>query len=460
MTFKPVRRPPPARVSPKSDKRNTGPSQRAGAEARNVAVAWCDAVLRHRRSLDEAMAATPADCLEPRDRALARLIVMTVLRHRGTLDALIASYIQKALPASRGRLSAILSCAAAQLVFLETPPHAPIAIAVDQCRADAGARRFDKLANAILRRISENRLGALATDDTLLLNMPGWMMSRWSAFYGPDIARDIAAASLEEAPLDLSVKSDPSGWAQRLGGIALSIGSVRLAHAGRVAALEGYDDGQWWVQDAAASLPAKLFGDVAGKAIADLCAAPGGKALQLAAAGANVTAVDVSEARLKRVGENLKRTKLKADLVAADILTWQHAPFDGVLLDAPCTATGTIRRHPDILALRRPEDIERLAALQRRLLEQAATLVRPGGTLIYCTCSLEPEEGPDQIAAFLAAAANFQRVPVTPGEAGIPAEWITAEGDVRTLPSHARTANPGLNGLDGFFVARLCRRLA
>lgn len=434
------------------------PPERAGTAARDVAVAWIDSILRHGRSLDEAMAARTADALEPRDRALARLIVMTVLRRRGTLDALIAAYLQKPLPGGRGNLSAILQCAAAQIVFLETPPHAPIAIAVDQCRADKSARRFDKLANAVLRRISENKLTSLTGIDTLNLDIPDWLFARWRTAYGAETARAIAAACLEEAPHDLTVTANAEGWARRLGGMLLPTGSVRLAHGGRVENLDGYAGGQWWVQDAAAALPAKLLGNVRDLKVADLCAAPGGKTLQLAAAGADVTAIDISAGRLERLWENLRRTNLQAKVVVADVLDLGPSTFDAVLLDAPCTATGTIRRHPDILALRRAEDLTRLADLQSRLLHKAASLVRPGGTLMYCSCSLEPEEGIDQIRHFIAQHENFRRLPLVPGEFGIPAGWISETGDLRTLPSHAHDIGPGCNGIDGFFAARLLRQ--
>jgi 16S rRNA (cytosine967-C5)-methyltransferase len=245
-----------------------------------------------------------------------------------------------------------------------------------------------------------------------------------------------------------------------LGGIVLPTGSIRRAAGGRVADLPGYADGDWWVQDAASALPARLFGPLKGLAVADLCAAPGGKTAMLAAAGARVTAVDVSPERLDRMRENLPRLKLAAELVAADVTTWSpERDFDALLLDAPCTATGTLRRHPDILRLKRPSDLDKLAGLQARLLRAAAELVRPEGLLVYCTCSLEPAEGEDQIARFLATREGFARVPIAPAEIGGEADWITAAGDLRTLPFHLQLPDPALSGLDGFYVARL-RRLA
>jgi 16S rRNA (cytosine967-C5)-methyltransferase len=304
-----------------------------------------------------------------------------------------------------------------------------------------------------LRRVSERGAELLARQDGIRLNVPRWMWQRWSAVYGADMARRIAEASLSEAPLDLSLKpeEDVRAWADRLGGEVLATGSVRLVASGRIEDLPGYTQGAWWVQDAAAALVARLAGDVRGRAVADLCAAPGGKTAQLAAHGASVTAVDVSPSRLDRLRGNLERLRLSARLVAADVATWAPGvTFDAVILDAPCTATGTIRRHPDILRLKAADDVARMAQLQQRLLANAARLVRPQGLLLYSTCSLEPEEGPEQMVQFLAAHPAFQRAPAPGDGLGIPAESFTAQGDLRTLPCHA-------GGMDGFYVARLRR---
>lgn len=432
----------------------------SGYGARALAVACLSGILQAGRPLDEAFdaAAKKTEGIDPRDRALARLIVLTALRRKGEFEAVVQSFLEKPLPADTGALWPILLSAAAQLLALDTPPHAAISLAVDQCRADRKARRFDKLTNAVLRRVATSGKDVLANLDPAEANVPSWLRERWTAAYGAELARDIAAAALREAPLDLSVKADPSAWAERLGGIVLPSGSVRLARPGRVEDLEGFADGAWWVQDAAAALPARLFGPVAGLEVADLCAAPGGKTAELAAAGAKVTAVDQSSARLARLRENLARLALDAEVVTADLFTWEpERTFDAVLLDAPCSATGTIRRHPDILHLKRKDDTAERVALQRRLLERAAALVKPGGLLVYCVCSLEPEEGPDQVARFLSDESAFSRVPVTPGEAGIDAAWLTSEGDLRTLPSHLPLSDPALSGMDGFYAARLRR---
>jgi 16S rRNA (cytosine967-C5)-methyltransferase len=432
----------------------------SGYGARQAAVYCLSAIFDRGHALDEAFdwASGKVGALEPRDRGLARLIVLTVLRRKGELEAVVSSFLEKPLPADSGRLWSILLSAAAQLLLLDTPPHAAISLAVDQCRDDRKAYRFDRLTNAVLRRVSTSGREVLAGVDPVLVNMPAWLLARWTEAYGEDLARDIAAASLREATLDLSVKADAEGWAERLGGGVLSNGSVRLPRVGHVEDLAGYADGAWWVQDAAATLPARLLGAVAGRDVADLCAAPGGKTAQLAAAGANVTAVDQSSQRLQRLNENLTRLSLQANVVEADVATWEPGRlFDAVLLDAPCSATGTIRRHPDILHLKRKDDTSDRVALQTRLLDHAARLVRPGGTLVYCTCSLEPEEGASQIARFLSMNSDFMRAPIEAGETGIDRSWLTPEGDLRTLPCHLANPDPGLSGLDGFYAARLVR---
>lgn len=431
-----------------------------GLLAREAAVRLIGAVLNEGHSLDGAIAKEfQSSQLEPRDRGLARLIAATVLRRFGQLDQLLGSYLEKPLPKKQGALWPILLSGAAQLLFLNTPPHAAVGLAVDQVRRDRHAGRYDKLANALLRRVTREGAAAVAAQDALALNIPAWIMQRWSDAYGPETARRIAAASLIEAPLDISVKSEAGAWAEKLSGTRLPMGSVRIAAGGRVEALPGYEDGAWWVQDAAAALPARLLGDVSGKSVVDLCAAPGGKTAQLAAAGARVTAVELSGARLQRLRANLERLHLDAELVEADAAEWSPGrTLDAVLLDAPCTATGTIRRHPDILRLKRPEDVTALADVQSRLLDRAATLLAPGGTLVYCTCSLEPDEGLRQIERFLGRNDRFERVPITAGEAGIEADWLTPDGDLRTLPFHLPRPQPELSGMDGFYAARLILR--
>lgn len=454
----------------------------AGLAARELAVDLITAVLQDHRPLDETLATllkSPAyRHLETRDLGLARTIAANTLRFAQPLDEVVGRFIEKPLPAKQGRVAAILLAAATQMFILKTPAHAAISLAVDQTRLSRQSTHLAKFVNAVLRKVSVAGGADFAKIELPRSSIPPWLFQRWASAFGDDAALAIAEACLMEAPLDLTLK-DPgqtAEWAGRLGASTLATGSLRLSGAGRVDELSGFADGAWWVQDAAAALPARLLGDVTGSDVADLCAAPGGKTAQLAAAGANVVAVDQAASRLARVAENLARLNLKAELVEADAASWQPGrTFDAVLLDAPCTATGTIRRHPDILHLKRGSDVAALAALQQRFLENAATLVRPGGLLVYCTCSLQPEEGEEQAARFLAGHPDWESVPVAPGESGIEAAWLTPEGYLRTLPSQTPVlAAPGAEppadtpagsekpaksgGMDGFFAARFRRK--
>jgi 16S rRNA (cytosine967-C5)-methyltransferase len=431
-----------------------------GVAARNAAVSLLRGVTVERRSLDGLLETDRAFlALDPRDRALARAIVGTALRRAGQIADALGRLITRPLPKRSGRLRQIIEIAAAQILFLDVPPFAAVSVAVDQAGADRDARHFKGLVNASLRRLVENRDGFLASQDAAVLNLPPWLRRRWVATYGEEATRAIAAALLVDPSLDLSAKGDPAALAALVGGKLLPTGTVRLVPSGPTENLPGYPEGAWWVQDAAAALPARLLGEVAGKRVADLCAAPGGKAAALAEAGAQVTALDVSEARLKRLSANLSRLGLAAETVAADLLAWNPpGPFDAILLDAPCTATGTIRRHPDILFLKRPEDIAVLAATQARMVDKAVALLKPGGTLVFCTCSLEPEEGEEQLARALHRH-PLQIAPVAASEIGGLAEAVTPAGAVRTLPSYLPDpAEPRLGGLDGFFIARLRKR--
>jgi 16S rRNA (cytosine967-C5)-methyltransferase len=397
--------------------------------------------------------------LEARDRSLVRAIVGQALRRRGEIAAALESVLDRPLPLGSEGLSALLHIAAAQILFLEVADHAAVSLAVEQAATDKRTGRARGLVNGVLRRLVRERDVILARPDSALLNTPGWLLAAWRAAYGDEVAVEIAAAHLVVPGIDISAKADPAGWAQRLGGELLPTGTVRLAETQRVFDLAGYAEGAWWVQDAAAALPVRLLGDVAGMAVADLCAAPGGKTAALAAAGADVTAVDLSRSRLARLAANLRRLGLSARLEAADLLRWQpERRFDAVLLDAPCSATGTIRRHPDIPWLKNADDVVTLAGLQARMLDAASALVRPGGVLVFCTCSLQPEEGEAQVQPFLAAHSDFGLVPVEPGEIGGLAPAITSEGFLRTLPCHSFGDGPAMRGMDGFFAARLRRR--
>jgi 16S rRNA (cytosine967-C5)-methyltransferase len=430
-----------------------------GLAPRRVAADLLDGVLRRRRPLDEQLddVSSGLAALAERDRALARKLVATVLRRLGTLRHLLATALERGFPADAPRVETILLIGAAQIFWLDVPDHAAVDLAVRLAQADRRAARYPGLVNAVLRRMARDGRAALASLDTAALDTPAWLMARWTGAYGDATARAIAAMHAEEPSLDLTVKHDPDGWAARLRGRVVPSGAVRTVAHGPVSLLPGYAEGAWWVQDAAAALPVRLLGDAAGRRVADLCAAPGGKTAQLAAAGAKVTAVDRSPARLARLRENLARLGLVAETVEADVLEWEAEPFDAVLLDAPCSSTGTIRRHPDIPWLKQEADIAAMASLQARLLDRAAALVRPGGTLVYCTCSLEPEECEFPVAALLARTPGLARRPVAPAELAGEAEFVTPAGDLRTLPCHWPDPDPRMAGLDGFYAARLVR---
>lgn len=389
--------------------------------------------------------------LEGRDRAFARLLLATALRRLGQIDALLDHCLEKPLVPNAWVVRDILRLSAVQLLFLDTPAHAAVNSGVALVRA-AGWDGLAGLANAVLRRIAREGRTLAADQDASLLNTPAWLWNAWKSAYGEAETRAIAAAHLAEVPLDLTVKSDPEGWAVRLGGDMLPSGTVRCRDAGAVENLPGYAEGEWWVQDFAAAIPARLLGEVAGERVVDLCAAPGGKTAQLVAAGAQVTALDRSARRMRRLTENLIRLGYQADTAVAEADAWvPPGPVDAVLLDAPCSATGTIRRHPDAPYLKKPEDIVVFTATQDRLLAAALNLLPARGRLVYAVCSLQPEEGPQRIAALLGAGAPVRRVPITPDEVGGLAELIAPEGDLRTFPFHL--AERG--GMDAFFAARL-----
>src|SRR5712691_11584018 len=432
-----------------------------GLAARRIAADIIEAVLRRRRPLDEQLddKAHPAlAALADRDRALVRAVVASVLRRLGTLRHLLGLLLERGLPADAPRVETALLIGATQILWLEVPDHAAVDLAVRLAQSDRRGAHYAGLVNAVLRRVAREGAQRLAGLDTIALDTPDWLMARWLRSYGTETARAIAAANGREPALDLTVKrADAEHWAQALGGRVLATGSVRAAVHGPVSSLPGYDDGAWWVQDAAAALPAKLLGDISGRSVADLCAAPGGKTAQLAAAGARVTAVDRAPARLERLRQNLARLTLTADAVVADVAQWEAGPFDAVLLDAPCSSTGTIRRHPDIPWLKRDADVAALAALQHRLIARAAELTRPGGLLVYCTCSLEPEEGIEIVRALLARDPRLRRRPIAAAEVGGLGELVSPDGDLRTLPCHLADPDSRMAGLDGFYAARLAR---
>ncbi|MFI5018709.1 MAG: RsmB/NOP family class I SAM-dependent RNA methyltransferase [Dongiales bacterium] len=421
----------------------------AKPNARAVALDLLQAVLRHKKPLDEALAAHPALArLDPRDRGFARMLAATCVRRLGEIDQAIAPLLATPLPGKASAVADALRLGACQLLFLGTPPHAAVSETVDLVAGLGALAGYKGLTNALLRRLDRERP---ATDPWL--NTPLWLAASWTAAYGETTARAIAAAHLVEAPLDLSVKADALAWAERLKAEILPTGSLRLHESsGAIEALPGFADGGWWVQDAAAALPAKLLGTPNG--VIDLCAAPGGKTAELAAAGIAVTAVDRSPQRLRRLKANLDRLGLAAEIVEADAARWRPETLaEAVLLDAPCSATGTIRRHPDLPWLKNPEDLPKLTGLQDRLLKNAVAMTRPGGVIVYAVCSLQPEEGPARIAGLLSRGAPVTRMPIELQEVGGLAELLTPAGELRSLPCHL--AERG--GMDGFYACRLRR---
>jgi 16S rRNA (cytosine967-C5)-methyltransferase len=439
------------------------PSEVPGLAARRIAADIVDGVLHKHRTLDDQLDGAGAHpglkTLADRDRALMRRLVATVLRRLGTLGHVLSRLLDKGIPGEAPRAQSALLIGAAQILWMDVPDHAAVDLSVRLVQSDRRAARYAGLVNAVLRRCAREGKALVEEVATQSLDVPPWLLARWAAHYGETTAREMALALGHEPSLDLTVKSEAAQWANRLHGEVLPTGTVRTLLHGSVTMLPGFAEGQWWVQDAAAALPAKLFGDVTGKSIADLCAAPGGKTAQLVHAGAAVTAVDRSPARVARLRENLTRLSLQAETVVADAVEWPGQPegFDGILIDAPCTSTGTIRRHPDVAWLRQESDIAALTALQQRLLRKSVTLLKPGGMLVYCTCSLEPEEGEQAVASLLATEPALRRVPIAASEVAGLSEIVTAEGDLRTLPCHLPHADPRLGGLDGFFAARLVK---
>jgi 16S rRNA (cytosine967-C5)-methyltransferase len=396
--------------------------------------------LERHRPLEEGLEALAG--LESRDRAAGHRLAGAVLRRIGSLDAVLEPLLKKAPPL---QVMHVLRIGAAGLLLLDTPPHAAVATAVGLAR-NSGLTPFAGLVNAVLRRVSEGGAACLEGLDGPRLDTPPWLWTAWGSE-----ARAIATAHLVEAPLDLWIKP---GAAVPPGAVKLPTGGWRCQHGTRVTTLAGFAEGDLWVQDAAATLPAQLLAPLAGEHVADLCAAPGGKTAQLALSGATVTAVESHPVRILRLRENLARLNLAVETVLADAGTWQPStPLDAVLLDAPCSATGTIRRHPDVMRLKRPSDLPGLTAQQDRLIEAACAMLKPGGRLIYAVCSLQPEEGAPRIEAALSRL-PLRAEPFTPAELACLPEALTPDGHVRTTPAMW----PSRGGMDGFFIARLVRQ--
>lgn len=427
----------------------------ATLQARAAAFDIVRDVLRKSLPFDDSFDAHPGLAgLEPRDRGFTRMLCATMLRRLGQMDAVILAALDN--PGQpKALVHDLLRLGAAQLLFLGTPAHAAVDTTVALAER-VGAGPYKGLINAVLRRLAREGAAQVERQDAGRLNTPDWLWLSWRQAYGTARTRAIVNAHLGEAPLDITAKGDPAPWAEPLDARLLPTGTLRRWTGGAVTELPGFADGEWWVQDLAASLPVKVMGDLAGRRVFDLCAAPGGKTAQLAARGAQVTALDRSAKRLERVTANLARLSLTADVVTADAAAWTpDAPADAVLLDAPCTATGAIRRHPDVARLKSPEDVGKLSKAQARLLAHAVDLVRPGGLLVYCTCSIQPEEGEQRIDHLLSQDSRVERAPITADELDGLTEVINERGEIRALPGMLAD----LGGIDGFFVARL-RRVA
>lgn len=394
--------------------------------------------------------------LNQRDRAFVRMLISTTLRRLGQIDDVIRKSLSRPdQPLSPPILQQVLRLGVAQLLFMHVPDHAAVNTSVLLIESE-GHGRMKGFVNAILRRVAHDGREWTTKQDAARLNTPEWLLKLWINDYSLRGAIDIANANVHEPSLDITPKTPQHAalLAEALEAQVLPTGSLRLNHHKMIQDLPGFQDGEWWVQDAAAAIPARLFGDMHGKKVADLCAAPGGKTAQLAAQGADVIAVDRSAKRLLRLQENMKRLRLDAHVKTevADAGVWKpREKLDYVLLDAPCSATGTIRRNPDVPWLKSPQDLKSLMDLQVRLLLHACDMLNVGGTLIYCTCSLQKDEGEHQIENLLATRPDMQRVRVMGDEIAGLSDLITPMGDVRVLPHHLGA----MGGMDGFFVSRL-----
>ena len=437
-------RPPKPRVA---DPRDDGPD--IGVEARLAAGVLLNAALEGRGGLDTALTFREVADLPGPDRAFARAVAMAALRRLGEIDQILDRKLQKAPPLE---VRTILRVALAQTLVLETPAFAAVSTAVKLAEREVKTRPYKNLVNAVLRGIEREGPGLTTAES----NLPEWLAARWRATYGEATLTGLALAAREEPATDLSLKPevDAAAVAEALDGEVMTGNTVRTGRRGDLSTWPGFEDGIWWVQDAAAAVPVRLLAPTTSESIVDFCAAPGGKTLQIAASGASVVALDRSDKRLDRLRANLARTGLSAEVVAVPAEDWDDPrTFDAVLLDAPCTATGTFRRNPEVLRATKPADVAKLADVQHRLLDAAAERVKPGGRLVYCVCSLEREEGETQIIAFLRRNPAFRTAPADPAVVGAPSEALTPEGWLRILPS--MWAEKG--GLDGFFIARLDR---
>ena len=424
------------------------------SSTRLVALKLMHSVLRRRQAFDHAVnCCEEFSVLSSRDRAFVWLLVATCLRRLGQIDGLIGRCISSPLPKAAWPVNDMLRLGVAQIFFLNTPPYAAVDNTVNL--ASGRMSRYRKLINAVLRRLVREGIPWCESQDAERLNTPDWLWRSWCGAYGESMARKIATVHLQEAPLDITAKNTTSILVELLEAKLLPTGTLRVDAGGPVAERPGFVEGQWWVQDAAAALPVALLGEITNARVIDLCAAPGGKTAQLCSRGADVVAVDRSRSRLQILGRNLDRLRLNAELVNEDVVDWQpRSPAKYVLLDAPCSATGTIRRHPEILHLKSPDDVERAVVVQDQLLDAAATMLAPGGVLVFATCSLQPEEGLERVENLLGRRPELERFLLLPNEREFFAPFLNEQGDLRTLPAHL--AEDG--GMDGFYAARLKRK--
>ncbi len=427
----------------------------AQSNARLSAIFALVHTLDKNKPMDSAWAADRYfSSMSPSDKAFTQLLVKTVLRHLGQIDAIIDKLLERPLPSKSARVTHILRIGIAQLIWLKTPQHAAVHSAVEITK-QIRMEKFSGLVNAVLKRVIAEGDSIIKLHDSATLNTPKWLWDSWVKAYGDENTRKITAMHMTEPPLDITVKSDPENWAKELNGTLLPTGSVRLRDAKNVTHMKGFGEGGWWVQDMAASIPAILLGDVKGKKVLDLCAAPGGKTAQLAARGAEVSAIEMSKERINVLRTNLSRLKLQAECINIDANLYSpDFTVDAILLDAPCSATGTIRRHPDVAWHKKPEDVARLSEIQHKLLNHALDILKDGGILVYAVCSLQPQEGEQQITRILAERKDVELTPVDLALIGGMNECITKRGEVRTLPFHLSE----LGGMDGFYAAILTKK--
>ncbi|WP_375280664.1 RsmB/NOP family class I SAM-dependent RNA methyltransferase [Pseudooctadecabacter sp.] len=420
-------------------------SQQQGLGPRKAAVYLLDQVTGQGKLLPELIGEGALQHLGPEDRARAQRLATETLRGLARADRMLARFVQKTPPLA---VRNVLRLCTVELSQGEAA-HGVVNAGVELVARNKRTSSMKGLVNAVLRKVAAE--GPEGWAKLAIPRMPGWLRGPLKDAYGPEVVAAIEAAQFAGAPVDLTVKGDAAQLAATLGGQVLPNGSVRLADAGQVSALAGFDDGDWWVQDAAAAWPVHIMAPQKGEKILDLCAAPGGKTMQLAAAGAQVTAVDASAGRMRRVGENLERTKLRATTVVSDAFAFDEGGFDAVLLDAPCSATGTIRRHPDLPYAKDGSEFAMLIDQQARMIDHALTLLKPGGRLLFCTCSLLPDEGEVQVEEALARHPGLTVDPDALNRPGIDPAWRTEEGGVRLRPDFWAD----LGGMDGFYIAQL-----